>query len=246
MSMLSLFSRSFRISPALSRRLAGAAVALGVTTLMSSCGSGLYPLDPPALQARGLQPGEGYIVATFKGQVYDGKSKLGVSGPVPAEINMKGSGTAQGTYASLVPFVMPVNRSPFLAGGGSASEEIAIPVPAGNYEITDWRITGNGSSGPVAVLNRKPMKVPFQVKAGEATYVGSYLALVQNGRNLFGFRIMVDGIILAEDKFASDQAAIAKKYPSIKKDRIRRSDAAKTYMSEMKRISERSGFLGLF
>ena len=61
-----------------------------------------------------------------------------------------------------------------------------------------------------------------------------------------GFPVFARGIFTAEDKFSTDQAAIAKKYASIKKDRIRRSDAAKTYMSEMKRISEKSGFLGLF
>lgn len=227
-------------------RLPGLILALLVTTLFSSCSSGLYPLDPPALQARGLQPGEGYIVATFRTESYKRNGEKSDRGAT-ANVFTKGTaGAAKGSYPMLVPVVMPFNRNPHLAGGGYPSEEIAIPVPAGDYEITGWSMTGMGSSGPVSFMNRKPLKVSFQVKPGEATYVGSYLSVAINGRNLLGFPIFVEGLILTKDDFAKDQARIAKKYPSIGKARIRNSDAAKSYMEQMKKMAETPKFLGIF
>jgi len=236
MSFLSSCFHLARNSNSAVRRLPILLLTLLAGSLLSSCSSGLYPLDPPALQARGLQPGEGYIVATLDTEAVNHKGEPATRGAM-ALLLVRGSGTAKGAYPTLVPYGRP---------SGQASKEIAIPVPAGDYEITGWSMSGAGSSGPVTVANRKPIKVPFQVQPGEATYVGSYHSTAFIGRNLLGFPIFARGIITAEDKFSTDQAAIAKKYPSIKKDRIRRSDAAKTYMSEMKRISEKSGFLGLF
>jgi hypothetical protein len=222
------------------------AVAAGFAALLASCSSGLYPLDPPALQARGLQPGEGYIVGTFHYQVLNRKGEKGSRG-ANSTVSVRGTGgAAKGTYVGLVPIVMPVNRNPYLTGGGEVSEEIAIPVPAGDYEIAGWTMTGTGSTGPVTVMNRKPIKVPFQVKAGEATYVGGYYALAITGRNLLGFPVFAEGLILAKDNFAADQGKIVKKYPSLKRTGMKNSGAAKSYMDEMKRLAETPKFLGLW
>lgn len=235
-----------RISTLFRFRTACLAAAAGLTALLSSCSSGLYPLDPPALQARGLQAGEGYIVATFHEKTVNRKGEPGSRGAM-STVSIRGSGGgAQGTYVGLVPIVMPFNRNPHLAGGGQPSEEIAIPVPAGDYQIEGWSMTGSGSTGPTTVVNRKPIKVPFQVKAGEATYIGSYHALAISGRNLLGFPIFAEGLILAKDDFAADQAKIVKKYPSLKRTPIKDSGAANGYMLEMKRLAETPRFLGIW
>jgi hypothetical protein len=236
-----------RLICSLSRlRTAGFIVAAGLAALLSSCTSGLYPLDSPTLQARGLQAGEGYIVGTFHYKVINRKGEPGSRG-ANSTVSIRGtSGGAKGKYVGLVPHVMPVSRDPYLMGGGQSSEEIAIPVPAGSYEITGWTMTGSGSSGPVTVMNRKPIKVPFEVKPGEATYVGSYHALAITGRNLLGFPVFAEGLILAKDDLAGDQGKIVKKYPSLKRVPIKNSGAAAGYMIEMKHLAETPRFLGIW
>ena len=236
-----------RLISSLSRfRAACFTAAAGLAVLLSSCSSGLYPLDNSALQARGLQPGEGYIVGTFHSKVVNRKGEPGSRG-ANSTVSIRGtSGAAQGKYVGLVPVAMPVSRDPYLAGGGQPSEEIVIPVPAGSYEIVGWSMTGSGSSGPVTVMNRKPIKVPFEVKPGEATYVGSYHALAISGRNLLGFPIFAEGLILAKDDFAGDKAKIVKKYPSLKQTPFKASGASSGYMLEMKRLAETPRFLGIW
>ncbi len=235
MNLIASFTRFMRQRLTLPR-LAALSLAAG----LSSCGNVVYPLDPPALQARGLQPGEGYIVATFRSDTIDRKGNPGSRGANATVIANGTGGAAKDTAACLVPQMMPVNRDPYLMGGGKPSEVIAIPVPAGDYEITRWTMTGSGSSGPVTIMTRKPLHVPFQVRPGEATYVGSFHAIALTGRNLLGFPIFADGMILATNEYATDQGKIAKAYPSIKKATIKNTNVPATYLSEMKRISDES------
>jgi hypothetical protein len=235
MKLLISFSRIIRRQISLPR-LAALSLAVG----LSSCGNVVYPLDPPALQARGLQPGEGYIVASFHSVTVDGKGNPGSRGANATVIADGTGGAAKDTAACLVPQVMPINRDPYLMGGGKPSEVIAIPVPAGDYEITRWTMTGSGSSGPVTIMTRKPLKVPFQVQAGEATYVGSFHSIALTGRNLLGFPVFADGMILASNEFSADQGKIAKTYPFIKRASIHNTNVPATYLSEMKRVADES------
>ena len=236
MSLLSAIARSIRIPNKALARAAYLVVALGAAGL-SSCGPVLYPLDSAALQARGLNPGEGYIVATFQSSQLTSSGKQANRG-ANTTIAARGKGSAKGTVAALCPQVMPLNRNPYLMGGGKPGEVIAIPVPAGDYEITNWSMTGTGSSGPVTVMNRLPMKVPFQVRAGEATYVGHFHDIALIGRNLLGFPVFSRGMILASDEFNSDEAKISKAYPTIKRSTIRRSNVPGAFMEDMKRIAD--------
>ncbi len=224
--------RSLRKLPFLPGFLA-AASALA----LSSCVSARYPLDAGTLQARGLQPGEGYIVGSFHSATLDRKGQPGSRG-ANSSVYVRGTGAAKEEMAVLVPIVMPENRDPYLRGGGKPSEVIAIPLPAGDYEITGWSMTGMGSSGPVTVMNRKPIKVPLQVRAGEATYVGRFHSLAITGRNLLGFPIFAEGMIAATDEFAADQPRIRKAYPPLKKTTIRRSDVPARYKAEMQRLAD--------
>jgi hypothetical protein len=234
MNVLTSFSRIIRQQINFSR-LAALSLAVG----LSSCANVVYPLNPPALQARGLQPGEGYIVASFHSDTIDGKGNPGSRG-ASATVIADGTGATKNTIACLVPQVMPVNRNPYLIGGGKPCEVIAIPVPSGDYEISRWMMTGSGSSGPVTIMTRKPLKVPFQVRPGEATYVGSFHSIALTGRNLLGFPVFADGMILATNEFSTDQGKIAKAYPFIKRDSIRNTNVPATYLSEMKRVADES------
>lgn len=225
------------ISPKqIARRAAILAAALGIAALASSCGNGSAPLDPPALAARGLKPGEGYIVATFHSEVrpadvprekIDARSRLDIAG--------------NGQQLSLISAINPApSRSDRLG------EILVIPVTAGNYEITAWFMTGTGRATPITVKSPGPIKVPFQVRPGEATYIGRYDARAMVARDFYNFPVFADGIVRASDHFTEDQARIASRYPSIKPDQIKRSDAPLIYQAEMGRFPEPRGFSGRF
>lgn len=220
----------------ITRRAAMFAGGLGIAALASSCGNGSVPLDPPSLAARGLKAGEGYIVATFHSEVrpgdvprekIDARSRLDIAG--------------NGRQFSLTSAVNPApSRSDRLG------EILVIPATAGNYEITGWFMTGTGPASPITVKNPGPIKVPFQVRPGEATYIGRYEAQAMVARDFFSFPVFADGILRATDRFTEDQMRIADRYPSITRERIKRSDVPAVYQAEMGRFREGRGFSGRF
>lgn len=215
---------------------------VAMTAALSSCVSVRYPATPEA--AANLTPGEGLIVATFSAKSFNRKGET-VDGSGRASVHAKGEGS--GPLAVLMPHVMPENRNPHLMGGGNASEVVAVPVPAGNYSITGWTIQDHAVTAGVTFSNRLPMNVPFQVRPGEATYIGCIQPVSIYGKNLIGMRVPGAAFVIISDEFQTDAAKISNYYPSIRRSAIRKSDVPAGYKSEMKRIAETpEKFLGLF
>lgn len=203
---------------------------------LSSCSTTAYPVTPELAQARGLKAGEGYIVGTFNVKsMTDSGGKIEKSPDV--KVFAQGTGKSRASSAILMPTVSPGGGNPVWSGGATSREVIAIPVAAGDYEITLWNV----SEGNLYFRNRLPMKVPFQVRAGEATYVGRVNSLnlysTSNGL-LGGVQVLGAAMVLITDEYATDSARIARSYPNIGRDKIRRSDVPRIYRAEMERISE--------
>ena len=216
--------------------------ALAMTLGLSSCVNVRYPLTPEA--AANLKPGEGLIVATFSAKSFNRAGET-VSGTGRASVYVKEE--SSGEMVILMPHVMPQNRNPHMMGGGNASEVVAVPVPAGNYSITGWTIQDHAVTAGVTFSNRLPMKVPLQVRAGEATYAGRIHPVSIYGKNIIGMRVPGAAFVMITDEFAADASRISKHYPSIRRSSIRKSNVAADYKKEMERIADTpSKFLGLF
>jgi len=216
-----------------------AAVVLG--GMMTSCTPPAFPLTPQALQSRGLKPGEGYIVATFHEVRVGDHSTMppyGVDTHVSIEPPGSGTGLNVPGRVLLTPTVCTEGENPFMTGFRNHSDVLAIPVPAGSYEVTGWSMTASVMTSMVTVRNRLPMSVPFQVKPGEATYVGRLNGISFYGKNLLGLSVFGRGMVIVTDEFGQDQARIAKAYPSIKAGTIRHSGVPAGYQNEMKRIAQ--------
>lgn len=229
-----LHSKASRLMVALS----AVAMAIG----FSSCANVRYPLTPEA--AANLKPGEGWIVATFSAKSFNRDGET-VDGSGRAIVGVKGEDS--GPSAALMPMVMPVNRHPLMIGGGTDSQVVAVPVPAGNYSITNWTIQDYAITAGVTFSNRLPMDVPFQVRPGEATYVGRIQPVSIYGKNLIGLRVPGAAFVIITDEYQTDASRISNYYPSIRRSSIRRSNVPDAYKKEMKRIAETpQKFLGLF
>ncbi len=205
--------------------------------LLASCTPFVSGLSSEALQKRGLKPGEGLIVGT-----YDFKSTNSSSMPAVGISNcfVKARGLDPGSPSNILIENRQGNGSVNIMNfvGGMAPGPFAIAVPAGNYEITGWTMTAPAYGGSVTVANRLPMKIIFQVKPGEATYIGKVNVLTRFGKNLLGLPVFGEGIMIITDQYEPDAKTISQNYPTIQRSKIQKSSVPKNYLQEMKRISE--------
>lgn len=215
------------------KRIAFTIIATVWATSLVSCFGGHGPLEPDALQARGLKPGEGYIVAVFDQTVVNGGTgRLSVVARANSSVGITGpEGPGSVGLSPRTAKTAPVTSE------GPSGNVVAVPVPAGDYAITSWYLYAPSATGDITSTNRLPFKAPFQVKPGEATYVGRLNAITREGRNLLGLPIFAGGMIVASDEFAKDQPRIARTYPSIKAATIRPSNVPAEYQKEMQRIA---------
>jgi len=220
------------------KAIGGAVMAVVCGGAMVSCSGVLVPRgpeSPAALQKRGLKPGEGYLVASFDRVSV---TRGGEEGPDRAQswVSVRPAGGWGGNTVRLKPSGERSVYFPWKPAGPS-SEVVVIPMPAGNYEITGWRVETNNGNAWIEISNRLPIHVPLQVNAGEATYVGRFRSISVWGRNFLGLPALTDGAVLLADDYSKDQSRIASRYPMIQPSTIRRSNAPAAYQAEMKRVA---------
>lgn len=198
---------------------------VAISLLATSCTT-YSSLSPETLKARGLKPNEGLIVGSFHSRTINRDGEP-VNGTLMGT-EVRGKNTGNNETFGIHPGQL----------GGESKSVFAIPVPAGDYEINRWAITASGFNSTITASNRLPMRVPFQVRAGEAVYVGRMNSLAIYGKNLLGMPVFADGVIVASDQYQKDSAEISKTYPTIQRSKIRKSNVPAAYLKDMKRISD--------
>ena len=223
-----LFSRGLRVL--------GAVVSLALL----SCGNVEQGLSPEGLQARGIRPGEGYIVGSFHTHVtnrgdkewdpfltmalQDGHSRL-----------VARRSKAEGSERVWIGNTWP-KTSPSLLGRPRKGNCFLIPVPPGNYEITGS--VADPYNHSVTYETKAPVSVPFQVRAGEATDVGAiHVCALYGPAGLAGVSVPKAAIVLVADEHEGNAALIRKTFPQIGPMKITRSDVPRRYMQELQRLS---------
>ena len=225
----------------------GAVVSL-LAAAFSSCTILRNPVT--AERAAALRPGEGLVAATFAAKGVNRSGQEVRAGGL-VTVHAKGLGSNKSVQVSIRPEIWKKEQSqlvPLAAFGGSEmSEVVAVPLPEGDYEITGWTVMDQAITANVIFSNRLPMKVPFHVKAGETTYLGRMNSLSIYGKNFIGLPVPGEAVVIITDQYPADVARISKRYPSIHRSSIRKSNVPQIYMTEMKRISNTpSKFFGLF
>jgi hypothetical protein len=189
-------------------------------------------LSPEGIKERGLKSGEGYIVGSFNYVNFNDP------GRIQPGVILRSSVVAQPENKSNRQRIIMDTNWPSKGMNWSLMRAdnppyFAIPVAAGNYEVTNWYVETYG----MTVTNRLPMKVPFQVKAGEAAYIGKANVIALNGKNLLNTPIIMGAVVLITDDYEKDAKEISRAFPSINRSQIRKTNVPSSYLKEVKRIS---------
>lgn len=76
--------------------------------------------------------------------------------------------------------------------GRAQSAIFALRLPEGRYEIHNIEYFSVGLFGSEnRVTARRDFSIPFEIKAGEGTYLGEFVAVNVPGRNLLGMRTVI-------------------------------------------------------
>lgn len=90
----------------------------------------------------------------------------------------------------------------------------AIPLPAGSYHFYNYWIWMNGGSPASDYWKAKrDFAIPFEIRAGEATYIGEVVANHHFERSLLGIYIPHGAELVGSDRSDRDEALLAEKYP---------------------------------
>lgn len=211
-----------------------------VSLTLLSCGNLEQGVSPEGLQARGIRPGEGYIVGSFHTHftnlgkkewdpfltmtVQDGHSRL-----------VARREQSEGSQRVWIDNTWP-KTSPSILGRPRKGNCFLIPVPPGNYEITGF--VADPYNHEVSYKPKAPISVPFQVRAGEATDVGAIHVCALFGQaGLAGVSVPKAAVVLVADEHDRNVVLIRKTFPQIAPMKITRSDVPRRYMQELKRLS---------
>ena len=94
----------------------------------------------------------------------------------------------------------------------------ALELPAGDYEFYDLKFLRNDGGGQWGFRSRNEFSLPFVVVAGQATYLGSFIA---HGEGIDGDRpwtATFGGQFRVSDQFERDRQLIAELHPDIPSD----------------------------
>lgn len=109
----------------------------------------------------------------------------------------------------------------FLGGGVEDSEFsdvqgrlFAITLPAGDHELTSWKIF-NGAGVHIRPRN-EPTPLKFHMGNGEIKYLGNFHINIQMGKNIFGMKMIGGGWPEIRDEGVRDIAIFEERYPQFK------------------------------
>jgi hypothetical protein len=97
----------------------------------------------------------------------------------------------------------------------------ALKLPAGWYEIYNFRMVRPGIYGSSTTFSaRSDLSFLFQVEAGKATYVGEYLSVPVEARNIFRAVPIPGPSFEVDDKRTRDLAFARTKWPDFEFDKV--------------------------
>lgn len=97
----------------------------------------------------------------------------------------------------------------------------AFEIPDGRYEISNFELLAIGLYGATRTLSaRNDFSIPFDIKAGQTTYLGEFIAVNVLGRNFLGMQVVAGSYWEVSDQQARDIAVARQQLSEAKFDSI--------------------------
>lgn len=112
-----------------------------------------------------------------------------------------------GSEPKLNPELARLHRLAQFEEGTFVGKVGARALMPGEYEVTGWSIM---SGGPERIVSSKPMALPFTIKPGVSTYIGSYRWTLTTKTNLFGTPFVNGASLAISNRKARDVEIAAK------------------------------------
>lgn len=93
---------------------------------------------------------------------------------------------------------------------------IAIPMNAGDYELTNWNLFVSQAGGFGNISPQEPpTPLPFTIEAGHVTYLGNLHITTITGKNVFGIEVPFGAYPVITNNEQIDLSLLRSKYPNL-------------------------------
>lgn len=93
---------------------------------------------------------------------------------------------------------------------------LAIPIKAGDYELTNWTLYISQAGGYGYISPKKlPAPLPFTIQAGQITYLGNLHLNTITGKNFFGIVVPFGAYPVITNDEQVDLNLLKNKYPNL-------------------------------
>jgi hypothetical protein len=208
--------RPLGLRPIVLSVLIGSMLSACTPELRSSLSDLGINLPPPAPEVPPVPDAQaGWIVGSI-GEIPEKMFSLTSAGSPYGTIQISFRNEA-GTVSSAIPFSTG-QFDPTLVDFHDKDEKsaaFAIKLPEGNYVIDGLRFSESGDiqGDPCFVKNK--LAVPFTVKHGQATYLGSLIASADWGRGRTGLMVATCGYFVVHDRSTRDEPVIRQKFATV-------------------------------
>jgi hypothetical protein len=94
-------------------------------------------------------------------------------------------------------------------------ELIGMGLPPGRYQISGWKWSFDAGTQTQRLTSDQPLHVPFDVKAGEVTYLGSFQMRFQYGKNFIGRPVLAGGSYGVKNESERDRKKLYEMRPEL-------------------------------
>lgn len=109
-------------------------------------------------------------------------------------------------------------------------EVIQVPLIPGDYEISKLGMYHSTGQYELTVRSPKIFSLPFEIKAGEVTYLGEFIAESVLGKNVFGLPVYTGGLLIRSDEMQRDyRVATEVLVPPLPKLKASKADLSEEY-----------------
>lgn len=152
----------------------------------------------------------------------------GAAGPtyMRYDLYFRRIGSKDGGFVAMTDTIFDTKEGWDLRRPDAVGKSFRQVLPPGDYEIYNFDMSSDTGQVSMRFSSKQPFSVKFHVGAGEAVYLGRFIATGVWGKGLFGLRRPDGGYFRLVDAMNEDLAAASPKGTPISRDRVRAADLA--------------------